>query len=434
MEQNTNTPISAPTLLVSPVKKHPSFKKPAFIFLFIFCQIILLPAALIFWLMYKYSADPIIDVQAETRIIENRLYERYGKKFIVSNVTSKGRSYLGDTRSVGAKAQPKDNPDIIVSVGKNLDRDLLYTDNYLQIMWSQQDKEVSKSELKHIFSYIPEFSSQITLDPQFNTDYHEGRVIPIDEVVDKYNNKVSYSMKIVAGDSETVSDHSEKAFQVIQYMRSRFVNNQSLDYEFTTNSAKYTCYLYDFKYKFIDSAKQLEGCWRNESLALSAPKTEYQFPDKVTIIDNESLPIVLRLNKGEKAEKAASGTGHYIVHKNDGLVIDITIYSTGFGDKVNVEKKQFNDLWVDQNLPITESATINRIHPSSVSVSMGDMIYRSDTTVEKRTVNYVLFYKTFIVHISAATASPGIDLRDKEFLLESFVNSIEAVRGFSETN
>ena len=386
------------------------------------------------YLVTSYSADPSINVNNEKTHIAEYLHTKYGKKFTIGEVKTEGRKYLGDSQSISAEAYPDDDKNVKVSLNKTLGYDKEYNDNYLSHVWGTQARVLLSQKIEDLYDTPPEFKNGISPNPAFNKEYKLGRVMSLEEAIKEVPDKINYQMEIIAGANGTMEEHSSKFFSLKEYMNSMYKGtNSHIWYDFTQDSEIYRCFLPGFRLQFIESDRQVQGCWYPTG---NNTKPTYTPTEPVKEVEGEALPIIIRLSGATitKLNNSNSTTPQksYVIN-NGNLVANLDIYNVGFGEKINEAKKQFI---VDQvsNIPVSSGMNSTVLEPDQ-SVDVGAIRYRRDMNQDKRIVHYVLAYKTFVVHVHAVTydRTIGLDARDKEFWLYNFTGNLEPVDGFKET-
>ena len=224
---------------------------------------------------------PDINIADETRIIDNHLTKRYGKPFKVGDIVAHGVSQLGETSRITANAHPMDDENLNVSLIKTPANNGSYTDDYLTLYWSKEDEELTSATLNNIFGYIPGFTSSVDPRYVFNRDYEAGRVIKLDEMLEKYKDKVSYSLRVdldFIDQSSSQTDLNAKFYQVADYAKNRFKPGSSTaSFSYETADMIYSCSLYGVKLSLIESPDQLSECWS------AKPKGKTTTPSGTTI-------------------------------------------------------------------------------------------------------------------------------------------------------
>lgn len=437
----TNTltvPVPLPVPVPPSVRRKKTVKKIVISLVVAIGFLVLLPFIVfiggIAYFQGSYSAAPSINVDGEKAYIRKLLHSKYGKAFTVIEVTTKGRRYLGDSQSISAKAHPDDDENAKITLHKTLGFDKEYSDNYLSHVWSTQARALLAEKVNEIYEVPPEFKSGISPNSGFASEYRLGRVMSLDEAVREIPDKINYQMEIIAGATGTKEEHSSKLYRLKEYMDSRYKGTRShIWYDFTSGEELYRCFLPGFRLQFIESDRQVYGCWYPTRNTI---QPTYDFRETIQEVEGESLPIIIRpsgstittLNNTDSSSYPKS----YTV-KNAGLTAQIDIYDQGLGDRINESKKQFIMDWTN-SIPADNDTTTILLEPDQ-SVTVGAITYRRDMNPSKRTIHYVLAYKTFLVHVHATTHDTvsGVDVRDQEFWLYNFVGNMKPVDGFKET-
>ncbi len=390
----------------------------------------------VFGMLYTVlnSGAPQIDVAAETKNIQSYLYERYGKDFEVGEIKGHGASSLGDKPSLTAKAHPKDDKELEVSVYKKFELGGRYSDTYLQAYWSKKNKEVLTPKLREVFGTVPAFTNAITPSFPLNQSDMRGRVIPLEEVFSKYRSQVSYQITIDLGlvGSTTIQENiSAQLYKLILYMRQRINGaGSSVELNYETKDVAYACSLHGFNYDFIENAQQLYGCWTKKMKGTAQnPKQKHE---SVTVLKDPSLPVTFK-GSGVSLAKVPSAKGAsatYSISEKSQLLAMVSVYQNGYGEKINQEKKDFSTNWLKNNIAAPVGASSTLLTPDA-SVMMGTLAYRADNTTGTRTVHYAIAYKKYLIYVQARTLDSGTDIRDREFYLKWLIDTIEPLDGFS---
>ena len=416
---------------------------------------ILLGLLLYFGAMYLFAgfstsvfgSEP--NITAETKQdAEAFLKYQYGKSFEVTNIKKVAPVMLGDRWSLRADAYPGEDKELKVSVsweadGSSRPGEPKYRDSYLSAYWSKEDRPVLKNELSKIFGKdsIPEHSSQV--GSITGSAYPEiiGRTISLQEASDDHKNEVPYRLSVdlgeVAGEASSVAYNSQKLYQVTQYMKSRFMGEQSnLKYKYTTGGTAYVCDLFQFTFQIADDPAQLAGCWVRTPI--DPTKTIQPRLEKSNTINGDVLSFNYRLNSGwtaNKTQTANSTEGSYIIlDDNSNLKINLDYYSQGAGKDID----DLNNIsgvikqWADNNIGLRIQGDKQYVAYQTM-LSRYNGLYIKDEEPGTRTVHYVVMYKSFTVHLYADTLSYKNDERAEEYNIVNFIQNIEPLNRGSES-
>lgn len=167
------------------------------------------------------------------------LENKYGKEFVVENYRVEG-SGIGVEGDPTADAYPKTEPDLkflIWDRGKFHLGNHAYSDGYVAALWQNEEKERLANALQQTLGYLPEFSVEIHLidaspaSRQINKD----NMLSFAEGVAKYNEDISYTLRVKSNQSQSFLDKTAFANQYLQI--AKLVKNNGkdpiLDYSIT---------------------------------------------------------------------------------------------------------------------------------------------------------------------------------------------------------
>ena len=385
----------------------------------------------VIYLFTFYSADPLVNEGYEKKQIQQHLKDRYGKDFTVENFQTKARKYLGDSQSISAEAYANDDKTVKIRLNKTLGYSEHYSDNYLALSWSGQVKQHAKPTFDSIYGQAQEYSLGVSPTVGYNTEYNLGRVISLEEAVETVPGALQYDFKIDAGQQGSREEHSAKLFSIKTYLDARYQSpNSGIWYDFSQGQEAYRCFLHGFHRQFVESDRQLWGCWYRSDKNAPSPVPTRGVSAHGIDITQEQIPIELppweAVTYTKVTDGAASDVESYMA-TYEGLPVRIEVKKGGFGEAINDAKKQYIERTMQQ-VPVASGMRTLTLKPDQAVGS-----YRRDEAPGYRKIHYVLVYKTFTVHVSATTQQAGYDTRDKEFWLYNFVGRFEAVSGFKET-
>lgn len=373
--------------------------------------------------------------------MEEHLYVRYNKEFEVTQITYRepGGS-LGDSWDVVGTAHPKDDSGLEFSIQRDHGIGLFdlnwrppYSDTYLPQYWLQQDSPVTDAKLKEIFATeMPKVSR--TAGSTMEGDSKVHGVIALDDMLKNHSDTTKWRFDITRGivGDNTITSNSQHLYDLVMYTRDRYKGRAALAYTYETSQDTYRCSLDNFIYKFIESARQLEGCWSKTSKTpeTSRPSGMYT-PPLPTVVEPwaEALPIKTKHTRFTltQTETLPGATGSYVARDvNSQTEVRVSIYDGGYGDMVdrNGQREELAHQWLSEKIPINAQSTLLLKREGYESQTA---VYRADTSQDNRSLYYVKIFKNFTVLIDAKTVDGESDLRDEEFNILSLVKRIEPV-------
>ena len=253
--------------------------------------LILIGFIVVVWGLRKISIG--LFLIAERGRMEAHLEEKYGKEFRVRDIEYFGPSAkaFGDSAYVLAHVDPSDYKNLKFPIQRLLKSDIRrlddfvndYGDSYLHWLWDKQAESEVEELLQSVLGFVPERwippiseEDRYSRIPYFISDAKPsdklsekiyGSMLNYEEAKMQYSGEIEFSLMIVLYESNDINEHTERVFQIVQFMQANKLDKSDIIYDArNANNVRFYCSLDAAKIKEINTAQDVLNHFSTESL------------------------------------------------------------------------------------------------------------------------------------------------------------------------